>query len=106
MASELPLKTIENKDPSTPSSNFSAPYKATQKMQTSIKSLLLLAAYAGSAAARATVGVACDTPGTYDCTDDFGGIAVCNGRWLLAAQCGVGGLCVWPAGSPTPWCHV
>jgi len=31
MASELPLKTIENKDPSTPSSTFSAPYKATQK---------------------------------------------------------------------------
>ncbi|KAK0610780.1 hypothetical protein B0T14DRAFT_387584, partial [Immersiella caudata] len=56
-----------------------------------------------SALGTATIGAACSRPGTYDCSDDFRSIAVCNGRWQLAAPCGTQ-RCVWPAGSPTPFC--
>jgi len=65
----------------------------------------ILLAYAGSVSATAKLGAGCSSPGTYDCSEDFRSIAVCNGSWQLAASCG-GGSCVWPAGYTTPWCHV
>ncbi|KAK4447340.1 hypothetical protein QBC34DRAFT_132159 [Podospora aff. communis PSN243] len=73
-------------------------------MQLSINTLVvLLVAAADTARATATIGAACSSPGAYDCSDDFDNIAVCNGRWFLAASCG-SQRCVWPAGSPTPFC--
>ncbi|PYH30128.1 uncharacterized protein BO87DRAFT_380109 [Aspergillus neoniger CBS 115656] len=52
----------------------------------------------------ATIGQACSGSSTYDCTDDFNAVAICNGaRWVEAAQCG-GGCCAWPLGDPAPFC--
>ncbi|KAL4925632.1 uncharacterized protein BDV17DRAFT_294217 [Aspergillus undulatus] len=69
---------------------------------THLLTLLTAFSLSGSALAKATIGAACEGSG-YDCTEDFGAVAVCNGsRWQLSADCGAG-LCVWPAGDAAPW---
>ncbi|KAL4779665.1 hypothetical protein BJX76DRAFT_361594 [Aspergillus varians] len=55
--------------------------------------LPVLASLVAVASSKATLGAACSGSG-YDCTQDFGEVAVCNGaRWQLSADCG-DGLCV------------
>ncbi|KAL4963833.1 uncharacterized protein BDV14DRAFT_176049 [Aspergillus stella-maris] len=64
----------------------------------------LLATLTSLTSAYVTIGSSCSGNG-YDCAESRDQIAVCSGsRWVVAAECGARGVCIWPAGDPAPSC--